>query len=192
MPYFSQRQLGIINRPTPKEHTEEKEENSKKVRFVKGSYVKQVLNELFDYDWQETIIKTDFFPTPLPCVVVHIRLTATTDEGKHVHKEQFGGAYVEKSLPYAYKAAATDGLKKCAAEIGLFADIYTEEKTTEPQAESPLHVIERLKQECIELEVAFTKTDIKLFERTVTKQDKGNYEKCIFKLNAYIAKTKKQ
>lgn len=190
--FFSEREESLIKRVTPKEHTEEKTENGKKVRFVKGNYVKQVLNELFDYDWQETIIGKEFFATPTPCVIVHLRLTANTENGKQLFKEQFGGAYVEKNLPYAYKAAATDALKKCASEIGLFADVYTEEKTPEPLPDDPLAIIEMMKRECIELEISFTKADEKFFHKTVTDKVIGNYEKCMYKLQTYIDKTKKK
>jgi len=193
--FFSERQLQIIKRATPKEHIEEKADNKgNKVKYVSGNYVKSVLNELFNYNWQENILKTDFFPSPNACVVAHVRLTGYTDNGLPVIKEQFGGAYVDGNLPYAYKAAATDALKKCAAEIGLFSDVYIEEKPKELPSEpdSPLAVIELLKNECIELQITFTKTDAAFFNRTVQKNDKGNFEKCIQKLKYYISKAQKQ
>lgn len=194
MPFFSETELAIVTRPTPKQHIEEKQDGNKKVKYVTGSYVKAVLNELFDYNWQETIVQTSYFPAPNACVVVHIRLTATTELGRVIHKEQFGGAYVEKSLPFAYKAAATDALKKCASEIGLFSDVYTDDKPAEeplPQ-DDPLVQIEMLRMECIESQIEISASDKRLFTKTVNNREKGNYEKCIFKLNAYIAKTKKQ
>lgn len=193
MEYFSERQLKIINRPTPKEFIEEKEERGKKVRYVAGHYVKKTLNELFGYNWQEHILRTDYFPDK-GCVVSLVRLTAMTDTGKQVLKEQFGGSYVDGNIPYAYKAAATDGLKKCASEIGLFSDVYTDEKPSENASplDDPLVIIASLRQDCIGLEIEFTKTDANFFTKTVSKRDKGNYEKCIQKLKTYIAKTKKQ
>lgn len=105
--------------------------------YVAGSYVTQVLNSLFGFNWSfeiitsmEEALKTAATGT----VVVQGRLKVKIGE-EWITKEQFGRKEVafkkDTKQPLDFgndmKAAATDAKKKCASELGLFADVYSKE-----------------------------------------------------------------
>lgn len=106
-------------------------------KYVSGSYVTQVLNSLFAYDWNFTVttsmdeaLKTAQTGT----IVLQGRLEVRIGD-RYIVKEQYG----RKEVAYKkgtrdlldfgndMKAAATDAKKKCASELGLFADVYSQE-----------------------------------------------------------------
>ena len=105
--------------------------------YVSGSYVTQVLNSLFAFDWNfsittsmEEALKTAATGT----VVVQGRLEVRVGD-RYIVKEQYGRKEVafkkgtKDPLDFGndMKAAATDAKKKCASELGLFADVYSQE-----------------------------------------------------------------
>lgn len=105
--------------------------------YVAGSYVTQVLNSLFGFNWSfevltsmEEALKTAATGT----VVVQGRLRVKIGD-EWITKEQFGRKEVafkkDTKQPLDFgndmKAAATDAKKKCASELGLFADVYAKE-----------------------------------------------------------------
>lgn len=105
--------------------------------YVAGSYVTQVLNSLFGFDWNFSIttsmdeaLKT----AQTGCIVVQGRLEVRIGE-RYIVKEQYGRKEVafkkgtKEPLDFGndMKAAATDAKKKCASELGLFADVYAKE-----------------------------------------------------------------
>jgi hypothetical protein len=101
--------------------------------YVTGTYVKKVLNYVFGWLWDFQIVDKGREGDQ---VWLQGRLTVhLTDEkgvSQAVIKEQFGRADVKlkkgTQTPLDYgndlKAAATDALKKCAAELGIASDIY--------------------------------------------------------------------
>jgi hypothetical protein len=105
--------------------------------YVAGSYVTQVLNSLFGFHWSFEIV------TPLSealttaksgTVVVQGRLKVKIGDD-WITKEQYGrkelvfkkGTNDPLDFGNDMKAAATDAKKKCASELGLFADVYAQE-----------------------------------------------------------------
>ena len=105
--------------------------------FVSGSYVTQVLNSLFGFDWNFTIktsMEEALATARTGTVVVQGRLEVRIGD-RYIVKEQYG----RKEVAYKkgtndlldfgndLKAAATDAKKKCASELGLFADVYSQE-----------------------------------------------------------------
>lgn len=136
-------------------------------KYVSGSYVTQVLNSLFGFDWSfyvKTTMSEALETAKTGTVVVLGRLEVRVGD-KTIVKEQFGrkeiafkkepvksasglpvyeevnGKRVIKTQPSNIpldfgndlKAAATDAKKKCAAELGLFADVYSQEDFFEAQ-----------------------------------------------------------
>lgn len=99
--------------------------------YVTGGYVKKCLNLMFGWDWDFEIIHQEVICDE---VVVKGRLTCRTN-GKTIVKMQFGnkdviykkGTKDPLSIGNDMKSAATDCLKKCAAELGIAADIYNKE-----------------------------------------------------------------
>lgn len=108
-----------------------------KWEYVAGSYVTQVLNSLFGYNWSFEVVTsmTEALATAnTGTVVVQGRLKVKIGE-EWITKEQYGRKEVAykkdstKLLDFGndMKAAATDAKKKCASELGLFADVYSKE-----------------------------------------------------------------
>lgn len=99
--------------------------------YVSGGYVRKVLNLMFGWNWSFEIIDEKILHGE---VVVKGKLTCTSN-GVSIVKMQFGnkdiickkGTDIPLSIGNDLKAAATDALKKCAAEIGIAADIYNKQ-----------------------------------------------------------------
>jgi len=151
---FSVDQLTAISKRTPKSEVLEKEDsNGQKYKSVKGSYMKQRLNSIFAFSWDFAVVSKEYVSGAAE-VVVHGRLTIRSG-GQTIIKEQFGKFGVtivtkqtsrNSSTTYAdnignaFKSATTDAFKKCASEIGLCWDIYSqdiEEPATEVKEETP-------------------------------------------------------
>lgn len=149
-------------------------------KYVSGSYVKQVLNSMFGVEWTfsvDTSLEEAFNVAKITrqCVV---KGTLTVPIGdKLVSRTQFGRCDVKfltekvngisipriddfSGLPMTLdfgndmKGAATDALKKCANELGLFADVYSnddflEVKIIEPTIED-VGASEQSKKEILE------------------------------------------
>ena len=106
-------------------------------KYVSGSYVTQTLNSLFAFAWSFEIMTpmSDILNMlPTGSIFVKGRLSVKIGD-EWVSKEQFGRkeiAFLKNTktpvdLGNDIKAAATDAKKKCASELGLFADVYSQE-----------------------------------------------------------------
>lgn len=105
--------------------------------FVAGSYVTQVLNSLFGFNWSFEVVTSmqeALATAQTGTIVVQGRLKVKIGD-EWITKEQYGRKEVarkkdsDKLLDFGndMKAAATDAKKKCASELGLFADVYSKE-----------------------------------------------------------------
>ena len=98
--------------------------------YVSGSYMKKQLNMLFGWNWDFEIISEQIL-TEAGEVIVKGKLTCRSN-GNTIVKMQYGnkeimfkkGTQIPLSIGNDLKAAATDALKKCAAEIGIAQDVY--------------------------------------------------------------------
>lgn len=114
-------------------------EKAKKIRpakgggnwtYVSGSYMKKQLNILFGWNWDFEIVSEQIL-IEAGEVVVKGKLTCRSN-GQTIVKMQYGnkdimfkrGTQTPLSIGNDLKAAATDALKKCAAEIGIAQDVY--------------------------------------------------------------------
>lgn len=106
-------------------------------KFVSGSYVTQVLNSLFGFKWSFKVITSmqDALATAnTGTIVVQGRLRVKIGD-EWITKEQYGrkevtyrkGTKTLLDFGNDMKAAATDAKKKCASELGLFSDVYSQE-----------------------------------------------------------------
>lgn len=101
--------------------------------YVSGSYMKKQLNMLFGWNWDFEIISEQIL-IEAGEVVVKGKLTCRSN-GNTIVKMQYGnkdimfkkGTQSPLSIGNDLKAAATDALKKCAAEIGIAQDVYAPE-----------------------------------------------------------------
>jgi len=135
------KQLQFILKRTPQQYVKSRPAKGGGVwKYVSGGYVRKCLNLMFGFDWDFEIISQDILYGE---IVVKGRLTCRC-AGRTIIKTQFGNKEIaykkqspeqiqakEEKIPLSIgndmKAAATDALKKCAAELGIAADIYNAE-----------------------------------------------------------------
>lgn len=129
-------QLQTLLKRTPKAYVKERPaKGGGKWKFVSGGYVKKVLNLMFGWDWDFEVISEQVM---FGQVIVKGRLTCRSN-GKEIVKMQFGkkdvvfkkGTQDPLDIGNDFKAATTDALKKCAAELGIAADIYNADEFRE-------------------------------------------------------------
>jgi len=122
-------QLQMLLKKTPKAYIKTRPAKGGGTwEFVSGGYFRKVLNMMFGWDWDFEIKDKQFM---FGQVIVEGRLTVRSN-GTTVVKEQIGrkdvifkkGTTDPLDIGNDFKAAATDALKKCAAELGIAADIY--------------------------------------------------------------------
>lgn len=122
-------QLQMLLKKTPKAYIKTRPAKGGGTwEFVSGGYFRKVLNMMFGWDWDFEIKDKQFM---FGQVIVEGRLTVRSN-GTTVIKEQIGrkdvvfkkGTTDPLDIGNDFKAAATDALKKCAAELGIAADIY--------------------------------------------------------------------
>jgi hypothetical protein len=103
--------------------------------YVSGGYIRKVLNLMFGWDWDFEVLSESVQANQ---VIVKGKLTCRVN-GRAIVKTQFGckeimykrGTQDPLNLGNDYKAAATDALKKCAADIGIASDIYGKDEFRE-------------------------------------------------------------
>lgn len=126
---FNAHQIQMLLKRTPRQYVQERPaKGGGKWKFVSGGYVKKALNIMFAWDWDFEILDKQILFNE---VVLTGKLTCRSN-GKTITKTQIGnkeivfkkGTQDPLSIGNDFKAAATDALKKCAAEIGIAADIY--------------------------------------------------------------------
>jgi hypothetical protein len=133
---LNEKQLDIILSKTPKRFIKKRPaKGGGEWDYVSGSYVKRCLNIMFGWDWDFEILEDKIIHGE---VVVKGRLTCRTN-GRQIVKMQYGRKEIvykketkdPLSIGNDMKAAATDALKKCAAEIGIASDIYGKDEFEE-------------------------------------------------------------
>ncbi len=161
-------QLQILLKPTPPQYVHTRPAKGGGTwEYVTGGYVRKCLNLLFGWDWSFEILDEKILDGE---VIVKGKLTCNSG-GKSIVKTQYGnkdiaykkepvnGVRIALSIGNDMKAAATDCLKKCAAEIGLAADIYNKEdfrpvQVLDPEdAHKEISELFELKKENLEPEV---------------------------------------
>lgn len=129
-------QLQTLLKRTPKAYVKERPaKGGGKWKFVSGGYVKKVLNLMFGWDWDFEVVSEQ---VAFGQVIVKGKLTCRSN-GKEIVKMQFGkkdvvfkkGTQDPLDIGNDFKAATTDSLKKCAAELGIAADIYNADEFRE-------------------------------------------------------------
>lgn len=148
---LTDQQVLLINEPTPDTEIEiKKDEDGNTYKSVKSYYIKKRLNLIFGFNWRLKVLRSEYYANAGE-VVVHGKLILHT-KGGDIVREQFGKATVEYSkkaqrtsaapsnLGNAFKAAASDCLKKCASEIGIAFDIYNQDR---PEKKDAVKTMER-------------------------------------------------
>lgn len=154
--------------------------------YVTGGYIKKCLNLMFGWDWDFEIVDEKIMIESRE-VVVKGRLTCRTN-GKTIVKMQYGNkdiifkrnSEVPLSVGNDMKAAATDALKKCAAEIGIAADIYNKEDFREVRVQTEEVSLEALKTLFNEVdETKYNPDELLNIERIIEQEESKSYSKAI-------------
>lgn len=162
--------------------------------FVTGGYMKKCLNIMFGWDWDFEIIDEKILHGE---VIVKGKLTCRSN-GKTIIKMQFGNKdivykkqnadeiskgldKIPLSIGNDLKSAATDCLKKCAAEIGIAADIYNKDDFKEVKVDTSNY--EDKESELLDLfeEVKdfIPANEFDNVKRVVDRKEKMSYDKII-------------
>jgi hypothetical protein len=138
---FTVRQLMTISQKTPPQHIKRRQgRGGMTFDYVSGAYVKKTLNDVFGWLWSYEVKEHGMSPSKKSVWVLG-KLTVLNPQTHQpmIIKEQFGRAdikflknsTVEVDFGNDVKAAATDALKKCAAELGICSDVYADDETRE-------------------------------------------------------------
>jgi hypothetical protein len=185
-------QLSMILKRTPPQYVKKRPaKGGGQWDYVTGGYVKKCLNIMFGWDWDFEILEQMVLHGE---AIVKGRLTCRTN-GKTIIKTQFGNKDImykkqinptDEKVPLSIgndlKAACTDCLKKCAAEIGIAADIYNKEDFREVKVDTKEIDWNEIK-ELYELkkELICTEEQINI-ERIINNKESKSFKKLINKL----------
>lgn len=185
-------QLKIITSKTPDIHVRKRPaKGGGQWDYVSGGYIKRCLNYMFGWDWDFEIVAETIYTEE---VVVKGRLTCRSG-GRTIVKMQYGnkdiiykrelsknGDRVPLSIGNDMKSAATDALKKCAAEIGIAADIYNKQDFEQLNVvgEADLLSIEEQIENLFEFKKeGLTPTQVENIERIIKNKETKSYKKVL-------------
>lgn len=190
---LNEHQLALILKRTPPQYIKKRPAKGGGTwDYVTGGYVRKVLNLMFGWDWDFEILDHTIIGGE---AVVKGRLTCRTN-GKQIVKTQFGNKdiiykkqtqeeitkgldKIPLSIGNDLKAAATDALKKCAAEIGIAADIYNKEDFNEVIVDVD-NSLETTLKELYAVKSEHLPEDEKInFERIINQKESKSYRKAI-------------
>lgn len=200
---LNEKQLTHILKKTPQQYVKARPAKGGGTwDYVTGGYIKKCLNLMFGWDWDFEIIDEKIMHGE---AIVKGRLTCRSN-GKQIVKMQFGNKdviykklqqgeteRVPLSIGNDLKAAATDCLKKCAAEIGIASDIYNKEDFREVRVDTETNE-DKLKEIELLLQLdglTITEEDRMNIERIVETKETIRYNMCLKILNANLPKITK-
>ena len=179
---LSAKQLALLLKKTPAQYVHTRPaKGGGQWEYVTGGYVRKVLNLMFGWQWSFEIMDEKIIHNE---AVVKGKLTCVSN-GVTITKMQYGnkeiicrkGTDVPLSIGNDLKAAASDALKKCAAELGIAADIYNkldfkevQVDTTEVRYEDFVELYELKKENLTAEERAGA-------ERIMNNREKNSYSK---------------
>jgi len=182
-------QLGRLLKQTPAKYVKQRPAKGGGTwDYVTGGYVRKCLNLMFGWDWSFEIVEQMVLHGE---AIVKGKLTCNSN-GKTIVKMQFGnkdimlkkGTEIPLSIGNDLKAAATDCLKKCAAEIGIAADIYNKEDFQSINVIPNQDILTQIK-ELFELKTdSLNAEDYLVIENTIKGEIKANYTKVLNQLKA--------
>jgi len=180
---LNQNQLGHLLKKTPAKYIKKRPaKGGGDWNYVTGGYVKKCLNLMFGWNWDFEIVSEEIL-LEAKQVIVKGKLTCRTN-GNTIIKMQFGckdimfrkGTNTPLNVGNDMKAAATDCLKKCAAEIGIAADVYNPEEFREIQVQEPI-TYDELKELFEVKAVALQHEDQLNVERILETRETASYQK---------------
>lgn len=94
--------------------------------YIGTEHAIQLLNEAFDYAWDSRVVEHEIYDS-IAVALVELKVWDTT--GSPIIKQQFGSCNINRGVDTgaALKGAASDGLKKCASQLGVALELYLDE-----------------------------------------------------------------
>lgn len=179
---LNEKQLQHILKRTPQQYVKKRPaKGGGEWSYVTGGYIKKCLNLMFGWDWDFEILDEKIMHGE---VVVKGKLTCRSN-GKVIVKMQYGNKDIickkntndPLSIGNDLKAAATDCLKKCAAEIGIAADIYNAEDFREVAVGTHTVLLDEI-LELYELKKdSLSEKERKAADRIISTQEEASYSK---------------
>jgi len=186
---LNEKQLAFILKRTPKQYVHTRPaKGGGQWEYVTGGYVQKVLNLMFGFDWNFEIVDEKILHGE---AIVKGKLTCRSG-GKEIVKMQYGnkdimfkkGTETPLSIGNDLKAAATDALKKCAAQIGIAADIYNKMDFKEVYVQTESIDIDDLRT-LLELKSkALTESELKSAKRIIDNNETKSFSKLLKDLNS--------
>ena len=199
---LNEKQLQILFRKTPTKHVYKRPAKGGGTwDYVTGTYVKKVLNLMFNFDWDFEVVEHKFDLTFKQAFVLG-KLTVRTN-GKSIVKMQFGtkdimfkrGTELPLDLGNDLKAATTSALKKCASELGIASDVYSPQEFREIKVianQSDAKTNEEKEEEIkLLLDVdglTISEDDRMNIERILDQKETSSYNKCLTLINSNLPK----
>ena len=182
-------QLQLLLKKTPDKYVRKRPaKGGGEWEYVSIGYVQKVLNLMFGFDWDFEIINQQVIGNE---AIVQGRLTVRTN-GRTITKSQFGnkdimmkkdGSYL--SIGNDLKAAASDCLKKCAAMVGIAADIYNKQEFMEVKVDTTELDWDALKADFSRIE-DISADDAAAIEEIITTRDAKRYAKARKAIDKYL------
>lgn len=155
-PMLTHKQLAALVANTPKRVIKRRPAKGGGTwEYVTVSYVEQKLNSIFGWLWSFEVKEHGTSPNGAQVWALG-KLTILNPEtgAPMIIKEQFGRKDIAMKKDGSImdfgndlKAAASDALKKCAAKVGIAADIYADDETKELIRERSLQIMAEKKAE---------------------------------------------
>lgn len=127
---ISEQARGVIERPLDKSRIKSRD-GGKGMTFdyIGTEHAIQLLNEAFDYAWDSRVLNHEIHDT---LATVLVELKVWDDSGNPIVKQQFGSCNINRGVDIgaALKGASSDGLKKCASQIGVALELYLDDVST--------------------------------------------------------------
>lgn len=208
---LNEKQLALILKKTPKQYVKQRAAKGGGTwDYVSGGYIKKCLNLMFGWDWDFEIISDQIsygeviVKGKLTCrsngkqiiktqygnkEIVYKTEKVFNPDGTPKMVEKYGKQVQETrpseqplSIGNDFKSAATDCLKKCAAEIGIAADIYNKDDFREIRVDTSndsdskyLEILELFN----EIEDFIPADEFDNVKRIIDRQEKNSYDKIL-------------
>jgi len=204
-------QLSLILKKTPQQYVKQRPAKGGGVwDYVSGGYIKKCLNLMFGFEWDfeildekiihgEAIVKGKLTCRSNGKEIIKMQYgnkdivfkteKVFNEDGSPKMVQKYGKTVQETkpsdiplSIGNDLKAAATDCLKKCAAEIGIASDIYNKEDFREVKVAQG-NSLEELMQVFDEKKDLLSFEDSQHIQRIIDNKEKTSYKKAIDSLN---------
>lgn len=96
--------------------------------YIGTEHAIQLLNEAFDYAWDSRVVEHEILADGSLAIAL-VEIKVWDEAGSPIVKQQFGSCNINRGVDpgAALKGAASDGLKKCASQLGVALELYLDD-----------------------------------------------------------------